>query len=85
MQSVSGALCAELVKDFLEFYKLDYTLAIFMPEVNLTQQSAMSKQELSKKVGLAEPSNQKPLMAQLIEGFLSNERPASSASSDYKK
>jgi hypothetical protein len=56
-------ICAELVKDFLEFYKLDYTLAIFMPEVNLNQQNPLSKEELSKKVGLSEVSNQKPVMA----------------------
>jgi hypothetical protein len=37
LSSASGMICAELVKDFLEFYKLDYTLAIFMPEVNLNQ------------------------------------------------
>ena len=35
LQSATGVLCAELVKDFLEFYKLDYTLAIYLPEVNL--------------------------------------------------
>jgi len=63
MQTATGVLCAELVKDFLEFYKLDYTLAIFLPEVNLNQGNSMGKKELSKKVGIAEPSNQKPLMA----------------------
>jgi FOP N terminal dimerisation domain len=57
MQTATGVLCAELVKDFLEFYKLDYTLAIFMPEVNLNQGNSMGKKELSKKVGIAEPSN----------------------------
>jgi FGFR1 oncogene partner len=35
LQHTSGVLCAELIRDFLEFYKLDYTLSIFMPEVNL--------------------------------------------------
>ncbi len=36
MQQASGLICTELIKDFLEFYKLDYSLSIFMPEVNLT-------------------------------------------------
>jgi len=35
LQTASGVLCAELVRDFLEHYKLDYTLSIYMPEVNL--------------------------------------------------
>jgi FGFR1 oncogene partner len=77
MSTATGVICAELVKDFLEFYKLDYTLAIFMPEVNLNTQKVSTKEELSKKVGLREPSSQKPVMAQLIESFLTNERPSS--------
>jgi hypothetical protein len=44
--SAAGILCAELVRDFLEFYRLDYTLSIYMPEVNLSQQQALSKEEL---------------------------------------
>lgn len=52
IQTASGLLCAELVKDYLEFYKLDYSLSIFMPEVNLNQQQALSKDELSRKIGL---------------------------------
>lgn len=36
LSNASSLICAELVRDFLEFYKLDYTLSIFMPEVNLT-------------------------------------------------
>jgi len=37
VNTTTGLLCAELVRDFLEFYKLDYTLSIYMPEVNLNQ------------------------------------------------
>ena len=69
-------LCAELIRDFFEFYKLDYTLSIYMPEVNLNSNNAMSKDELSRKIGLdGEP--QKPLLVQLLEGFMSNERSSS--------
>ena len=38
MQSASGVVCAELIREFLVFYRLDYTLQIYMPEVNLNQQ-----------------------------------------------
>jgi len=34
-ESTSGTLMAELIKEFLKFYKLDYTLAIYEPETNL--------------------------------------------------
>jgi hypothetical protein len=63
LTSATGVLCAELIKDFLEFYKLDYTLAIFMPEVNLNSHPVMSKEDLSKKVGLRETAPTKPIMA----------------------
>ena len=35
MQTASGVVCAELIREFLEFYRLDYTLQIYVPEVNL--------------------------------------------------
>ena len=30
-----SSLMAELIREFLEFYRLDYTLAIYKPECNL--------------------------------------------------
>lgn len=30
-----GLLVAELIREYLDFYKLDYTKQIFMPETNL--------------------------------------------------
>ena len=63
MQTATGVICAELFKDFLEFYKLDYTLAIFMPEVNLNSQNSMSKDDLARKVGIDEVPRDKPLVA----------------------
>ena len=52
MQSASGVVCAELIREFLEFYRLDYSLQIYLPEVNLNHQSAMSKEELTRRSGL---------------------------------
>ena len=77
MQSAQGVVCAELIREFLEFYRLDYTLQIYMPEVNLNQQQAMSKEELTRRSGLAgNCSEQKPLLMQVLEGFLSGDRQA---------
>jgi FGFR1 oncogene partner len=75
ISSPSGVLCAELFKDFLEFYKLDYTLSIFLPEANLNNVQASTKEELSKKFGLSEIPSTKPVMMQLLENLLSNEIP----------
>ena len=51
-------------------------MSIYMPEVNLTQQQALSKDELSNKVGLSRGSSDsnKPLLMQVLENFLSNEK-----------
>jgi hypothetical protein len=41
-----GLLVAELIREYLDFYKLDYTKQIFMPESNLMSKHSSSKQEL---------------------------------------
>ena len=30
-----GLLCAELIREFLQFYKMDHTLSVFIPEMSL--------------------------------------------------
>jgi hypothetical protein len=47
-----------------------------MPEVNLNQQQAMSKEELSRRAGLSQTTESKPLLMQLLEGFISGDRSA---------
>jgi FGFR1 oncogene partner len=82
MQSSQGVVCAELIREFLEFYRLDYTLQIYMPEVNLNHQQAMGKEELTKRAGLpasnGAPEN-KPILMQLLESFLAGDRSPSAA------
>ena len=75
MQTASGVICAELIREFLEFYRLDYTTQIYLPEVNLAHQKAMNKDELSRRAGLNLDATQqnKPLLMQVLEGFLAGE------------
>ncbi len=40
LQAQHGQLLAELIREYLEFYKLDYTKQIFMPESNLDSKKA---------------------------------------------
>ena len=35
LQTQHGLLLAELIREYLEFYQLDYSKQIFMPETNL--------------------------------------------------
>ena len=43
---------AQLIQEFLEFYRLDYSLAIFKPETNLA--GKVDKNELAVKAGIAD-------------------------------
>lgn len=54
LSTASGLICAELVRDYLEHYKLDYSMQIYMPEVNLNSRPATSKEDLAKQCGLSE-------------------------------
>jgi hypothetical protein len=78
MQTASGVICAELIREFLEFYRLDYTSQIYLPEVNLAHQKTMSKDELSRRAGLGQdaPQMNKPLLMQVLEGFLAGDHAA---------
>ena len=35
LSTTNGRLVASLVREFLEFFSLDYTLAVFHPETNI--------------------------------------------------
>ena len=49
-ESKPSSLMAELIQEFLEFYRMDYTLAIFKPESNL--KGKVNKEELAQKAGI---------------------------------
>ena len=52
---------AELIQEFMEFYRLDYSLAVFKPEVNLKSAKA-NKAELASKAGLKDGQTNEPLL-----------------------
>jgi len=55
---------AELIQEFMEFYRLDYSLAVFKPETNL-KSAKVDKAKLATEAGI--PDNQKePLLLQLL-------------------
>lgn len=59
---------AELIQDFLEFYRLDYSLAIFKPETNLT--GKVDRSDLARKAGLKSNFDQnQPLLLQILGAF----------------
>ena len=68
-------LVALLVKDFLEYYKMDYTMSVYLPEIALSRSTDMlSRDEMAAKAGLPK-SNDGPLLLQLLKQR-SNQAPA---------
>ena len=60
---------AELIREFLEFYRLDYTLQIYKPETNL--QGEIDRDALGEQAGFANGvSDKSPILMQLFESFL---------------
>ena len=60
---------AELVREFLEFYRLDYTLAIYGPETNLKGRTE-DKVDLADRAGIQGIAKDKPLLLTLLESFM---------------
>jgi hypothetical protein len=58
-EETQSTLAAELIREFMEFYRLDYSLAVFGPESNLKGQKTDNRAELATKAGLASGNNDK--------------------------
>ena len=66
---------AELIREFLEFYRLDYTLAIFKPETNI--KGDIDRDGLAQRAGFENGiADGKPILLQLLESFMAGERGA---------
>jgi len=63
---ISGQVALELIMDFLEFFKMDYTSSVFTHESNL--KDASKRDELQRKLGLRSENN-KPVLFQLINAL----------------
>ena len=63
-----GLLCAEVIREFMQFYKMRLSLQIFEPEMSISTGFPKSRQEMEREVGLSERGdNSKPLLLKIIE------------------
>mgnify|MGYP001082706834 CR=1 FL=1 len=63
------------MKDFLDYFQMDYTKSVYTPEAAL-QHSTYSKQDYSKgqflkKVGVDAPESGEPIVMQMIRALKS--------------
>jgi FGFR1 oncogene partner len=75
LETTESALAADLIREYLEFYRLDYTLSILIPEANM-KQDPLDKDELIRKSKVDKPSQSEPLLVQILKERLSGGRPA---------
>jgi len=59
-ENPQSTLAAEIIQEFLEFYRLNYSLAIFAPEANLKGKTE-NRSQLASKAGVAGAAD-KPLL-----------------------
>ena len=62
-------LCAELIREFFELYKMDFSLQIFVPECNLPPQDARLREKLEGKLGIKKPTDGSnvPMLLQILQ------------------
>jgi FGFR1 oncogene partner len=68
MQTEEGAFCAELIREFLEFYRMDYSLEVFLPEANLTTEPK-SRDEIERSMGFENGDRSIPVLMILLQQF----------------
>eukprot|EP00054_Salpingoeca_dolichothecata_P017457 m.104644 g.104644 ORF g.104644 m.104644 type:complete len:530 (+) comp22457_c1_seq2:78-1667(+) len=70
LKTSQGKLAAELVLEFLEFFGLDFTKSVLLPEAELKPGSFRGRNDLAKELDLhqqQEESNSSPLLAQIMD------------------
>jgi len=74
----------ELVREYLEFYSLDYTREIYVPESGLSGKDTRPRERLALDSRIGEAPQDKPLLVALLEKFMSGGQ-ASAPSFSAKK
>jgi len=83
MENPDILLCAELVREFLEFYKMDFTLQVFVPECNLPREDKV-REKIDTKINVKRTDPPIPALMQILQAFKSGiSQPA--APQDEKK
>lgn len=66
-ENPQSTLGAEIIQEFMEFYRLNYSIAIFGPEANLKSKTP-DRKELAQKAGV-DASEDKPILLQILDAL----------------
>lgn len=68
LHTTEGVIAASVVREFLEFFKLEYTLTVFDQEAYCqTEYCPSSKFELRQQLGVEEGTEKLPVLAKLLQ------------------
>lgn len=62
-----GLLCAEIIREFLQFYQMKHSLHVFVPEMSLSDDYPKRKDEIEREVGIGDKDPSKPILLRLLE------------------
>ena len=62
-----GMLCAEIIREFLEFYQMKHSIHVFVPEMSLSDDFKIQKNEIERDIGITDRDPSKPLLLRLVE------------------
>jgi FGFR1 oncogene partner len=74
LETTESALAADLIREYLEFYRLDYTLSIMIPEANLKQEP-LERDDLVRRAEVDSANEKEPLLIQILKERKSGGRP----------
>jgi FGFR1 oncogene partner len=71
-------LVAQLVREYLEYYRMEYTLSVYLPEVSMQNQEAPARDDLCRQAGINPPSSESsaPLLVHLLRQLKQGGSPA---------
>ena len=58
---------AEIIRDFMQFYKMEHSLSVFQAEMGLSTDFPMQKFEIERQADITDKDTSKPLMLKLLE------------------
>ena len=47
-----GLLCGEIMREFMQFYKMNLSMKVFVPEMSLSEEFPKSRTEMERELGL---------------------------------
>ena len=77
LETTESELAADLIREYLEHYRLDYTLSILIPEANLKQEP-MDREGLIKRAEVDRATDKEPLLVQILRERKAGGRPVGS-------